>query len=136
MLNNSDGLSGAQIAQIWATMGLAALSGLCGRLAYRLFGIGEMPPADHEAYLAWRRRRWWMVFSEIGALPAFATGWTAAGLYLKFPMALVVLGSMLSGALGFGFLLHLLQFFVRERAAIATGVPFEIPPAERASSDV
>lgn len=102
---------------LWIVLALAALSGLCARLAQRLFHVGELPPTDADQLEHWRRRRRWMLISEISALPMFATAWVAASLQWGLPIPLVVLGSMATGALGFGFLIHALQTWVLRKAA-------------------
>jgi hypothetical protein len=81
----------------------------------RLFHVEQIPPSDPETLLHWKRRRLYMAISEVSALPAFATGWMAAALQWQLSIPLVVLGSMLSGALGFGFLIHALQTYVTRR---------------------
>jgi hypothetical protein len=100
----------------WLVLALASLTGLSARLASKLFHVNELPPIDPEALRAWRRRRAYMAISEVCALPAFATGWMAASIQWNLSVPLVVLGSMVSGALGFGFLIHALQTYVLRRA--------------------
>ena len=100
----------------WLLLALASLSGLSARLASKLFNVNEIPPEDPELRLHWKRRRLYMAISEICALPAFATGWTAAAIQWDLAAPIVVLGSMVSGALGFGFLIHALQTYVMRRA--------------------
>lgn len=100
---------------LWVMLAFSALSGLSARLAMRLFHVEQIPPTDPEALLSWKRRRLYMAISEVSALPAFATGWMAAALQWQLSIPLVVLGSMLSGALGFGFLIHALQTYVTRR---------------------
>ncbi len=102
---------------LWLVLALSALTGLCARLAQRLYSVGELPPSEAELLETWRRRRLWVLISEISALPMFATAWVAASLQWSLPIPLVVLGSMASGALGFGFLLHALQTWVLRKAA-------------------
>jgi hypothetical protein len=100
----------------WAMLALASLAGLSARLAMKLFNVNELPPLDADARIHWRRRRLYMTISEVCALPAFATGWMAASMQWDLSVPLVVLGSMVSGALGFGFLIHALQTYVLRRA--------------------
>ena len=104
-----------EIAILWCCLALSALSGLAARLAMRMFNVNELPPSDPDMLLRWKRRRMYMAISEVSALPAFATGWMAAALQWNLSIPLVVLGSMLSGALGFGFLIHALQTYVMRR---------------------
>jgi hypothetical protein len=106
-----------ELVFFWLMLALASLSGLAARLAMKLFHINEIPPEDPKALLQWRRRRIYMAISELCALPAFATGWMAASIQWHLPVPLVVLGSMVSGALGFGFLIHALQTYVTKRVS-------------------
>jgi hypothetical protein len=99
----------------WIMLALASLSGLSARLAMKLFNVNELPPSDPEALIHWKRRRLYMAVSEICALPAFATGWMAASIQWQLSTPVVVLGSMITGALGFGFLIHALQTYVLRR---------------------
>jgi hypothetical protein len=104
-----------ELALLWIMLALSALSGLAARLAMKLFNVNELPPQDPELLRLWKRRRLYMLISETCAVPAFATGWMAASMQWHLPVPLVVLGSMLSGALGFGFLIHALQTYVTRR---------------------
>jgi hypothetical protein len=104
-----------ELAMLWCMLALSALTGLAARLASRLFNVNELPPSDPVALVHWKRRRMYMAISEVCALPAFATGWMAAALQWQLSVPLVVLGSMVSGALGFGFLIHALQTYVLRR---------------------
>lgn len=115
MTPDPESWSRADLVTLWVAVGFSALCGLSARMAYRLYGLADLPPEDPHELALWQRRRWWMGVSEFGALPAFATGWSAAALYWHLPIPLVVLGSMGSGALGFGFLLHALQAIVQRR---------------------
>lgn len=105
-----------ELAILWVCLAMSALTGLVARLAMRLFHVDEVPPTDPEGLKHWKRRRMYMAISEVSALPAFATGWMAAALQWDLSIPLVVLGSMISGALGFGFLIHALQVYVLRRA--------------------
>ncbi len=99
----------------WLMLALASLSGLAARLAMKLFSVDEMPPQDPALLVVWKRRRLYMTISEACALPAFATGWMAASYQWNLSVPFVVLGSMVTGALGFGFLIHALQTYVLRR---------------------
>jgi hypothetical protein len=91
----------------------AALAALVARLG---LSIGaDPPPEEPSAFAAWKRRRLWTLIAEFSALPAFASGWTAAAYFWSLSIPAVVLGSMASGALGFGFLLQALQTIVTRR---------------------
>jgi hypothetical protein len=82
----------------------------------RLFHIDQIPPTDADQLMHWKRRRWYMIVSEVSALPAFATFWIAASLQWGWSVPLIVIGSMTSGALGFGFLIHALQIYILRKA--------------------
>ncbi|AIT79101.1 hypothetical protein [Novosphingobium pentaromativorans] len=92
---------------------------LCGaRLGWLLFGVAPVPPADPVALDLWRRKRRWLVISEISALPAFATISVMIGKIRAWPVEGVVLFSMVLGALGFAFFLDALQTIVRRRMGL------------------
>jgi hypothetical protein len=97
---------------LWSLLALSALSGLAARLAMKLFHVDQIPPTELEQLISWRRRRKYMIVSEISALPAFATFWIAASVQWNLSIPIIVIGSMVSGALGFGFLIHALQIYV------------------------
>lgn len=95
---------------------------LCGaRLGWLLFGVAPEPPADPTAFTLWRRKRQWLVISELSALPAFATISVLIGRLREWPMEGVILLSMVLGALGFAFFLDALQTLVRKRIGMAEG---------------
>jgi hypothetical protein len=104
-----------ELALLWLMLALASLSGLAARLAMKMFNVNELPPQDPELHRLWQRRRLYMLISEACAVPAFATGWMAASYQWHLSVPFVVLGSMVSGALGFGFLIHALQTYVTRR---------------------
>lgn len=105
-----------ELVLFWCLLALSSLAGLSARLAMKLFNVNELPPTCPDALKHWKRRRLYMTISEVCALPAFATGWMAASIQWHLSVPLVVLGSMVSGALGFGFLIHALQIYVLRRA--------------------
>jgi hypothetical protein len=105
-----------EIAVLWTAAYFGALVAFCSRLGYLLFAVAELPPEDMAQLAAWRRKRWWLIASEFSALPTFATTWTLIALQWDCPAPIVVLGSMASGALGFGFLLNALQALVMRKA--------------------
>ncbi len=103
---------------LWSASALGALTMVVGRLGMTLFGIAKDPPAEAEALEHWRRRRRWLAYSELAALPAFATIALTATVYFHLPPIASVGISMLLGALGFGFLLSGAQVIVRRRLGI------------------
>lgn len=116
-----DSASRIELAILWSLLALSALSGLAARLAMKLFHIDQIPPTDADQLKIWKRRRWYMVVSELSALPAFATFWIAASLQWQLSIPLIVIGSMASGALGFGFLIHALQIYILRKANSENG---------------
>lgn len=90
-----------------------ALTG--ARLGWLLFGVAPAPPADPAALGLWRRKRRWLIFSELSALPAFATISVLVGRLRAWPVEGVILLSMVLGALGFAFFLDALQTLIRRR---------------------
>ncbi|KPH62327.1 hypothetical protein [Novosphingobium sp. ST904] len=102
---------------------------LCGaRLGWMLFGVAPEPPSDPVAFGLWQRKRRWLVFSELSALPAFATLSVVIGRLRDWPMEGVVLLSMVLGALGFAFFLDALQTIVRKRVGMDEGAPKDATP--------
>lgn len=92
---------------------------LCGaRLGWLLFGVAPNPPVDAEAFNLWQRKRRWLIFSELSALPAFATISVLVGRLREWPVEGVILLSMVLGALGFAFFLDALQTIVRRRVGM------------------
>jgi len=100
------------IAILWLASLFAGLTTVAARISYQLFGIGEQPPEDPVALAHWKRKRVWLIISDFGALPAFATAGVCATIYFNLPPVASVLLSMVGGALGFGFLLRRLQIGV------------------------
>lgn len=77
-----------------------------------------MPPVDPDAFGLWQRKRRWLIFSELSALPAFATISVLVGRLREWPVEGVILLSMVLGALGFAFFLDALQTLVRRRVGL------------------
>ena len=95
---------------------------LCGaRLDWLLFGVAPAPPVDPDAFDLWQRKRRWLIFSELSALPAFATISVLVGRLRAWPVEGVILLSMVLGALGFAFFLDALQTLVRRRVGMEGG---------------
>lgn len=111
-------MSKYDLAILWVLSGLTALTGVAAKLAYVLFVLAADPPIDPEAALHWERRRRWLTYAEISALPLFATIGVTATIYFQLPPVLSVIISMLLGALGFGFFLHAIQTITRRRLGL------------------
>lgn len=110
-------------AMLWV-MSLFGGLALCGaRLGWLLFGAAPEPPVDAVALDLWRRKRRWLIFSELSALPAFATISVVVGKLRAWPLEGVILLSMVLGALGFAFFLDALQTIVRRRIGVNGETP-------------
>ncbi len=107
------------IAIFWVASAFGALTLVVGRLGLVLFGLAKDPPVEPLALDHWRRRRRWLAYSELAALPAFATIALTATVYLSLPPIASVAISMALGALGFGFLLNGVQVIVRRKLGMA-----------------
>lgn len=106
---------------LWVLSLLGGLA-LCGaRLGWLLFGVSTLPPVDPDAFGLWQRKRRWLIFSELSALPAFATVSVIVGRLRQWPVEGVILLSMVLGALGFAFFLDALQTLVRRRMGMEGG---------------
>lgn len=106
---------------LWALSLLGGLA-LCGaRLGWLLFRVAPDPPLDIDAFKLWQRKRRWLIFSELSALPAFATISLLVGRLREWPVEGVILLSMVLGALGFAFFLDALQTIVRRRIGMEDG---------------
>lgn len=113
-------MSQNEMAIIWVISFFAGLTAIAARLGHKLFGIATLPPVDPAELVHWRRKRRWLAISEISALPLFASVSLAITLYSNLPAVVSVLLTMLMGALGFGFLLNGLQFFIRRKIEMET----------------
>lgn len=101
---------------LWSLCGGMAMVG--ARLGWMLWGIAPEPPLDPAALGLWERKRRWLVFSELSALPAFATIALGIGRLKEWPDWGVVIATMVMGALGFAFALDALQTIFRKRLGI------------------
>lgn len=106
------------IAMLWAISGLAGLAAVVGKVGLAWYGLAGDPPTDPAALNHWERRRRWLAYSELSALPAFATTGVAATVYFDLPPVASVLISMALGALGFGAVINGVQLIVRRRLGI------------------
>lgn len=109
------------LAILWLASALGALTMIGGRMGLYLFGLAQDPPVDPVALDLWRRRRRWLAYSELSALPACATIALTATIYFELPPIASVVISMMLGALGFAFLLNGVQFLVRRKLGMEEG---------------
>lgn len=105
-------------AVTWMACLFAALCAVCARLTRDLWNVATTVPTDPMELGLWKRRRRWMIWSEVAALPCFATVSLAAALYWEMPIAAAILMSIALGGLGFGFLLNGLQAIIRKKLGI------------------
>ena len=109
----------------WTASLLAAATIVGGRLGMALFRMAPDPPEDVKLAAHWARRRRWLAFSEILALPSFATVAVSAVAYWKLDPIVAVLLAMFLGGVGFAMLLDGAQWLFRKRL----GMPSEATPA-------
>jgi hypothetical protein len=108
-----------EITLLWLISFAASLTVVAARVGFYMYGVNaEQPPEDPAVLRQWKRKRTWLLVSELSALPAFATlGVVATDYYNLSPIASVLI-AMVLGALGFGFLLHAVEVIVRRRLEI------------------
>ena len=100
---------------LWLLALLASATVVGGKIGSFLWGLAPDPPSDPAAAVSWTRRRRWLAYSEISALPAFATiGVTAVAYGSLNPIAGVLI-AMALGAIGFPLLLDGAQYLYRKR---------------------
>lgn len=105
----------------WILSFCSAASVAVGRIGYSLWRIAPDEPDDPVQRRHWQRRRRWLVFSELSALPAFATiAVTAVAHWGLSPVAGVLI-SMGLGGIGFAMLLDALQYLFRKRVGLPEG---------------
>lgn len=106
------------VAISWMVCLFAALCAVCARLARDLYNVALTVPTEPMELALWKRRRRWMIWSEVAALPCFATISIASVQYWEVPIVAAILISTALGGLGFGFLLNGLQAIIRKRLGI------------------
>ncbi|MCE7797847.1 hypothetical protein LWE61_14945 [Sphingobium sufflavum] len=100
---------------LWFLCIVATSTVIGGKLGAVFWGLAAEPPSDPAEFSRWQRRRRWSAYSEISALPAFATIGVVAVYYGALnPIAAVPI-SMTLGAVGFPLLLHGAQLLYRDR---------------------
>ncbi|CAM8655252.1 hypothetical protein [Sphingobium cupriresistens] len=112
---------------LWILSMLAAATVVGGKIGAFMWGLSPDPPNDAAAAAHWARRRRWLAYSEVSALPAFATiGVTAVAYGDLNPIAAVPI-SMALGGVGFPLLLDGAQWLFRKRLGM--------PQTEKATED-
>lgn len=104
---------------LWLISFAASLTVIGARVGFMMFGVKAEQPSDDPGLIKhWKRRRMYLLVSELSAVPAFATCGVVATDYWNLTPIASVLIAMVLGALGFGFLLHALEVIVRRRLEI------------------
>lgn len=99
----------------WLAALLASASIVGGRLGRALFLLATDPPDDLIMAKHWERRRRWLAYSELLALPAFATISVSVVAYHQLDPIISVLIAMFLGFVGFAMLLDGAQWLFRKR---------------------
>ena len=107
----------------WITSLLATTMIVGGKLGMFLFRLSNDPPEDRLLAAHWQRRRRWLTWSELSALPAFSTISVTVVHYYKIEPVLAVLLSMFLGAVGFALLLDGAQWIFRKRLGLPDANP-------------
>jgi Trk-type K+ transport system membrane component len=100
---------------LWFISTFASATIVGARIAYALWRLSPDPPDDPVAAAHWLRRRKWLTWSELSALPAFGTAGVTATVYWSLSPIASVMISMVLGGIGFSLLLDALQFMFRKR---------------------
>lgn len=110
---------------LWWTFSILAAATVVGaKLGMLLFAMAPDPPEEPELAAHWRRRRRWLVYAELSALPAFATIAVTLTAHGNLEPIMSVLLSMGLGGVGFVLLLDAVQWLFRKRI----GMPQPIAP--------
>lgn len=105
----------------WALSMLGAATIVGGKLGLLLWGLAPDPPLDAVLAAHWRRRRRWLAYAELSALPAFATIAIGITAHRQFAPVSAVLIAMALGAIGFTLLLDGAQWIFRRRLRLLGG---------------
>lgn len=100
---------------LWVLAILASATVVGGKIGSFMWGLAPDPPVDPAAAEHWARRRRWLAYSEVSALPAFATIGVTAVAYGDLNPIAGVLIAMGLGAVGFPLLLDGAQWLFRKR---------------------
>lgn len=105
---------------LWVLSVLASATIVGGKIGMFVWGLAPDPPVEPTAAMHWRRRRRWLAYSEVSALPAFATIGVTAVAYGDLSPILGVLIAMALGAIGFPLFLDGAQWLFRKRLGMPT----------------
>lgn len=110
----------------WCIFLLASATAVGAKIALYLWRLAPDPPEDPVLARHWARRRRWTAWSELAALPFFATATITAVRYWQLAPEAGVLIAMGLGGIGFALLLDGVQFLFRRRI----GMPDIAPKTE------
>ncbi len=99
----------------WFFSILSATTVVAAKLGLLLFALAPDPPSDPDLAAHWRRRRRWLTYAELSALPAFATISVTAAVHQNYSPVTSVLIAMGLGGIGFTLLLDAVQWLFRKR---------------------
>lgn len=108
----------------WALDFLAAASIVGAKIGLLLWGLAPNPPDEPALAAHWRRRRRWLAYAELSALPAFSTISVALAAHRQSDPIVSVLIALALGGIGFTLLCDGVQWMFRKRL----GLP-EVSPA-------
>jgi hypothetical protein len=111
----------------WAASFLSAAAMVGGKLGLILFRMASDPPADPVMAAHWLRRRRWLAYAEISALPAFATIAVAITAHQKLDPIASVLISMALGGIGLTLLIDGIVWKAREKLGLPKELPSTLP---------
>lgn len=106
----------------WLLSLLSAATVVGGKIGLFLWKMAPDPPSDPVLAAHWRRRRRWLAYAELSALPAFATVAVAITAQRQAEPILAVLIAMALGAVGFTLLLDGVQWLFRQRLGLPDAV--------------
>jgi hypothetical protein len=106
----------------WLVSLIAAATIVGGKIGLLLWRLAPDPPSDPELAAHWRRRRRWLAYAELSALPAFATVSIAVTIQREAEPIMSVLIAMALGAIGFTLLLDGIQWLFRQRIGLTDGL--------------
>lgn len=103
-----------------ATAAVMVTCGLAGRIGYKLFGAdADPPPPDPAAVATWRRKRRWLVLSELSALPCFVALTILLPEYLGWSATSRSLFGLALGGLGWPFASAIFKAVIERRLGVA-----------------
>lgn len=115
----------------WLASLIAGATVVGGKLGVLLWKMAPDPPSDPVLAAHWRRRRRWLAYAELSALPAFATIAVVITVQRQAEPILSVLLSMGLGAIGFTLLLDGVQWLFRQRLGLPDAVGGDNTPGDQ-----